>query len=177
MRCAGSTGRATWRCAGRSRPTAGEICTVDRTFSCRSVSQCVNALIVYPYERPQGLVVNEDDAVEIPEMFAGYVEEENPEIDRIMEQALQEVALPSGFNGYQSGDENYLFQQMCAIWYVLQQTGVSYSNATQIPGQAEDVRVQNVRFLVRLWPARRRTAWREPACWLRSTNGSICFRT
>ena len=102
-----------------------EICTVDRTFSCRSVSQCVNALIVYPYERPQGLVVNEDDAVEIPEMFAGYVEEENPEIDRIMEQALQEVALPSGFNGYQSGDENYLFQQMCAIWYVLQQTGVS----------------------------------------------------
>lgn len=123
-----------------------EICTVDRTFSCRSVSQCVNALIVYPYERPQGLVVNEDDAVEIPEMFTGYVEEENPEIDRIMEQALQEVALPSGFNGYQSGDENYLFQQMCAIWYVLQQTGVSYSNATQIPGQAEDVRVQNVRF-------------------------------
>ena len=54
--------------------------------------------------------------------------------------------MPSGFNGYQSGDENYLFQQMCAIWYVLQQTGVSYSNATQIPGQAEDVRVQNVRF-------------------------------
>jgi len=123
-----------------------EICTVNRTFSGRSVNQGVNALFLYPYERPQGLAVNEDGAIEIPEMFAGYVEEENPEIDRILEQALREVFLPSGFNDYQSGSEDYLLQQMCAVWYVLQQSGVSYSNATNIPGRSENVRVQNIRF-------------------------------
>lgn len=83
VRCVapGSTGTRNLAAALDDLADGREICTVDRTFSCRSVSQCVNALIVYPYERPQGLVVNEDDAVEIPEMFAGYVEEENPEID------------------------------------------------------------------------------------------------
>lgn len=123
-----------------------EVCSIDRTFSVRSVSQCVNALIIPPFERKQGLSVNADGAVEIGEMFAGYVEEESSAIDRILNLALQEVNLPGGFNGYQSGSEDYLLQQMCAVWYVLQQAKISYSNATDVPGQPDGVRVQNVRF-------------------------------
>ncbi len=123
-----------------------EICSIERTFSCRSISQCVNALKIAPYERPEGLNVNSDGAVEIPEMFAGYVEEENAAIDEIMNHALTDCELPLGFNGYLSQSEDYLFQQMCAIWYVLQQHGIHYSNATYIPGIAEGVKVQNVRF-------------------------------
>lgn len=122
-----------------------EICTVSRTFSCRSVSQCVYELVVFPYERPQGLPVTEDGTIRIPEMFAGYAEEENPAIDRIMDEAIRENLVPYGFDGYQMDSEDYLFQQMCAIWYVLQQRGIIYSNATQIPG-TDNVRAQNVRF-------------------------------
>lgn len=123
-----------------------EVCTIERTFSCRSISQCVNALLVSPSERPEGLMLNGDGAVEITEMFAGYVEEENSAIDGIMNQALKECYLPGGFVGYLSGDEGYLFQQMCAIWYVLQKSKIRYSNATDVPGHAWGVRVQNVRF-------------------------------
>ena len=123
-----------------------EVCTIERTFSCRSISQCVNALLVSPSERPEGLMLNGDGAVEITEMFAGYVEEENSAIDGIMNQALKECYLPLGFVGYLSGDEDYLFQQMCAIWYVLQKSKIRYSNATDVPGHAWGVRVQNVRF-------------------------------
>lgn len=122
-----------------------EVCTINRTFSCRSISQCVYSLLLLPYECPPGLHVNENGIVEMTEMFAGYVEEENPEIDRIMDQALREVDLPNGFDGYLSGEEGYLKQQMCAIWYVLQQRGITYSNAVNVPG-AGDVPVQNVRF-------------------------------
>lgn len=123
-----------------------EVCTIERTFSCRSISQCVNALMVAPSERTEDLMLNEDGAVEITEMFAGYVEEENAAIDGIMNQALKECYLPGGFDGYLSGSEDYLFQQMCAIWYVLQQSKIRYSNATEVPGHAWCVRVQNVRF-------------------------------
>lgn len=123
-----------------------EVCTIERTFSCRSVSQCVNAVMVTPSERIEGLMLNEDGAVEIPEMFAGYVEEENAAIDAILDHALKDCYLPGGFDGYLSGDEDYLLQQMCAIWYVLQQSKIRYSNATDVPGSATSVRVQNVRF-------------------------------
>lgn len=112
--------------------------------------------MVTPSEQIEGLVLNEDGAVEIPEMFAGYVEEENATIDAIMDHALKDCYLPGGFDGYLSGDEDYLLQQMCAIWYVLQQSKIRYSNATDVPGSAACVRVQNVRFFDQVLAASRK---------------------
>lgn len=119
----------------------------------------MNALIVYPYERPQGWSstrrcgrnsrdvrrLRQEKIRDRPDYGAG----------------ASEVALPSGFNGYQSGDENYLFQQMCAIWYVLQQTRSVTAMRPKFPVRRGGCQGAKRSFLVRLWPARRRTAWRN----------------
>ena len=158
IRCGCSPAWSEVRCVAPVRPDAqpgaalddlgrrqGD-CTVDRTFRAVRVSQCVNALIVYPYERPRRGWSSTRTMSRNSEMFAGYVEEENPEIEADYGAQASGGRLPSGFNGYQSGDEITCFSKdvrdlvrFAANWGQLQQCDPN-------SGQAEDVRVQNVRF-------------------------------
>lgn len=83
-------------------------------------------------------------------MFAAYVNEEHPLVDKVLKEAL-EGGIVSRFDGYQSGDPEQVYRQVFAIWNVLQRRGIRYS-AIQRTSSADDaVLSQHVRFLDESW--------------------------
>jgi hypothetical protein len=78
-------------------------------------------------------------------MFAAYVNENHPFSEEVRKAALQ-TRLIDSFDGYQGGPDGVL-PQVFAIWNVLQQRGVRYSNATTTSAESGDVFAQQVRFL------------------------------
>lgn len=105
--------------------------TYSYPFSFRSISEC-----------PFGLDLGDGEAFEIPAFFAGYVEEESELTDALMTKALRQNLLPM-FADYQA-DADFVNLQAWAIWYLLQQQGIKYSNSVIIPGIEY---AQNVRFI------------------------------
>ena len=78
-------------------------------------------------------------------VFAAYVNENHPWVDGILKDALK-TGLVSGFTGYQSGDPDEVLTQVFAIWKVLQDRGIKYSDiSTTTPSKY--VVSQTVRFL------------------------------
>lgn len=78
-------------------------------------------------------------------MYAAYVNEDHPWIDEILREAINTGAVPN-FTGYQSG-QDYVFQQVFAIWNVLQRRGFKYSSITTTSAISKRVYSQRVRFL------------------------------
>ena len=119
---------------------------VNLTFSCsidgkeietlrlsyRSVNECV-----YGYADSEGYS-------DLSYMFAAYVNEDHPDIDPFLQEALA-TGITNSFQGYQ-GNEESVGQQLWAIWYVLQQNGVKYSSITETSNTAQQVATQHVRF-------------------------------
>lgn len=79
-------------------------------------------------------------------MFAAYVNESHPWIDKVLKDAL-ESGVVSAFDGYQSGDRDQVLAQVYSIWNVLQKRGIKYSSITATPGGSKLVWSQHVRFL------------------------------
>ncbi len=78
-------------------------------------------------------------------LFAAYVNENHPEVDVILKEAL-ESGLVSGFTGYQSEDPKEVMMQVFAVWNALQRRGIKYSDvSTTTPSKF--VVCQTVRFL------------------------------
>lgn len=78
-------------------------------------------------------------------LFAAYVNENHPQVDRILKEALG-TGLVDSFTGYQSGDTEQVTLQVFAIWNALQRRGIQYSDvSTTTPSDA--VVGQSVRFL------------------------------
>ncbi|MCB1053642.1 MAG: hypothetical protein KDC71_23770, partial [Acidobacteria bacterium] len=80
-------------------------------------------------------------------LFAAYVNENHPGVQKILKQALEAEIVPN-FAGYLgNADAGAVIQQVFAIWNVLQRNGVKYSNITS--NESEDVTLfsQHVRFL------------------------------
>lgn len=78
-------------------------------------------------------------------LFAAYVNENHPHVDRILKDALG-THLVDSFTGYQSGDSGDVTLQVFAIWNALQRRGIQYSDvSTTTP--SDDVVGQSVRFL------------------------------
>ena len=90
-------------------------------------------------------VVDEEKATTIDFMFAAYVNEDHPWIQEILQDALRKDYVDS-FVGYQ-GDKNEVYQQVMAIWRVLQERGIRYSNSTTAASTSEGVVSQHVRLL------------------------------
>jgi len=65
-------------------------------------------------------------------MFASYVNEEHPEIDKILRQMLDTKMIDKVL-GYQRG-ENYADLQVAALWRVLHDRGFQYSSITDNSG-------------------------------------------
>ncbi len=80
-----------------------------------------------------------------PWMFAAYVNENHPYSEEIRKEALK-TGIVDSFSGYQVDEEGVLLQ-VFAIWNVLQQRGVRYSNVTTTSGKDENVFAQQVRFV------------------------------
>lgn len=87
----------------------------------------------------------EAESLDLSWMFAAYVNENHPWIDKILQEALQ-TGLVDSFTGYQSEDSEQVLTQVFAIWHVLQRKGIRYSDISTTPG-AKLVYCQTVRFL------------------------------
>ena len=78
-------------------------------------------------------------------MFAAYVNENHPLLDKILQEAL-ETKIVSGFR-VTPHEQDETVKQVFAIWSALQKRGLQYSSATTTPGSSETVLSQYVRFL------------------------------
>jgi hypothetical protein len=85
-------------------------------------------------------------SAEIGWMFAAYVNENHPFLDKILQEALGTKTV-NAFLGYQRNDPAEVARQVFAIWSALQKRGIQYSSTTTTPGGSEVVYSQYVRFL------------------------------
>ena len=86
-------------------------------------------------------------------MFAAYVDEEHPLVQKILGDALR-VSKLRRFDGYQSKDPEQVYRQVFAVWQVLAQRGIRYSSITRTSSSNKTVLSQYVRFLDESWDNR-----------------------
>ena len=78
-------------------------------------------------------------------LFAGYVNEDHPNIDGILSEILDQ-GIVNSFKGYQLGTEKSVTQQMQAIWYYALNRGIAYSSISCTSNPAANANVQHIRF-------------------------------
>src|SRR5229473_5997700 len=100
----------------------------------RSVNDC-----------PTRFLLRNGRSVDASWMVGAYVNEEHPWIDQLLREALNTGAIRL-FRGYQ-GPPAEVFQQVFAIWDVLQRRGFRYSNIVTTSSGSVAVDSQYVRFL------------------------------
>ena len=76
--------------------------------------------------------------------FAAYVNEDNPNIDVILREALN-TRIVNRFWGYQSKNSDVVDKQVYALWYVLQKRGFKYSSISNTSLSSNVVFSQRVR--------------------------------
>jgi hypothetical protein len=113
--------------------TATTIHSDTRRFDVRSVNDCL-----------LGITIG-DEFINTRFLFSAYVNENNPELDRILGHALSEGYVDS-FIGYQ-GTRGDVIRQAKAIYQSLQDLGFKYSSITGASGKSEKFPSQHVRFL------------------------------
>jgi hypothetical protein len=94
---------------------------------------------------PFGVTYDDDTYESLDFMFAAYVNEDHPQVDKILQTALRQTYVDS-FAGYQ-GEELGVYRQVLAIWRVLQERGIRYSSVTTTVADTEAVASQHVRLL------------------------------
>ena len=105
------------------------------TMTLRSVNDC-----------PYAVVRADGDVADISFMFAAYVNEEHPFVDKVLREALDGGVVDS-FTGYQSGDAAEVFRQVYALWHALSRRDVRYSNITVSAAESTTVYSQHVRLI------------------------------
>jgi hypothetical protein len=108
--------------------------TKQQTVEVRSLGDCPFAIkqkegAIYPMEW----------------MFAAYVDENSPIVDRVLQRALQLKLVPS-FTAYQ-GDAQSVYHQMFAVWDVLQRQGIKYSDITTPSVGSSAILSQHIRSI------------------------------
>ena len=79
-------------------------------------------------------------------MFAAYVDEDHPQVRRIVSEALKNGAVKR-FDGYQSRDSKQVMKQVYAVWRALRGRGIRYSSITRTGNGKSEVLSQHVRFI------------------------------
>lgn len=103
------------------------------TFSMRSINECLLGYL--------------DDKMKFHdtgELFAAYVNEDNPQIDEILREALN-ARIVNRFLGYQGKRQEVVDRQVYALWYVLQKRGFKYSSISNTSLSSNVVFTQRVR--------------------------------
>lgn len=83
-------------------------------------------------------------------MFAAYVDEDHPQVRRILSDALKTDTVKR-FDGYQSRDPKQVMKQVYAIWRALRSRGIRYSSITRTGNGKSEVLSQHVRFIDESW--------------------------
>ncbi len=114
------------------------------TLQVRSINDC-------PYGVANSEETVDDENIEggsadLGWMFAAYVNENHPYLDKILQEALA-TRMVDAFDGYQANDPADVFKQVFAIWTAVQKHGLKYSSVTEVPGGSSLVNSQFVRFL------------------------------
>jgi hypothetical protein len=114
------------------------------TVQIRSINDC-------PYGVANSEETVDDENVEngsadLGWMYAAYVNENHPQLDKILQEALG-TKIADAFDGYQANDPVDVLKQVFAIWTALQKHGIKYSSVTETPGGTHVVNSQFIRFL------------------------------
>lgn len=104
------------------------------TITVRSINDCLF-----------GVDEGEAQSSDYSWLFAAYVNENHPWVDRILKEAL-DTGIVSSFDGYQSEKPEDVLLQIFAIWNVMQRHGMKYSNATTTAAESDGVYSQSVRL-------------------------------
>ena len=113
------------------------------TLQVRSINDCPFAV-----SNAEETVEEEDapaGSTEMGWMFAAYVNENHPMLDKVLQEAL-ETKIVGGFRVTTHEHEETL-KQVFAVWSALQKRGIQYSSTTTTPGGSESVKSQYVRFV------------------------------
>jgi hypothetical protein len=84
-------------------------------------------------------------SAELGWMFAAYVNENHPMLDKVLQEAL-ETKIVSAFK-VTTHEHDETLRQVLALWSALQKRGLQYSSTTTTPGGSETVQSQFVRFV------------------------------
>lgn len=114
-----------------------ELGTHHRTMSMRSVGEC---LLGYYRTWPGGKRGYRNTGI----LFAAYVNEDNPQIDEILREALN-TRIIRRFLGYQTGTAASVDKQVYALWHVLQQRKFRYSSISNTSLSSNVIFSQRVR--------------------------------
>jgi hypothetical protein len=106
----------------------------SETLTLRSINDC-------PF-----MIVEEGDTVDVCFMFAAYVNEQHPFVDKILREALNTKIVDS-FTGYQSKDKAEVYRQVYALWHALSQRDLRYSDITTSSAESDTVNSQHVRLI------------------------------
>ncbi|MCK9160244.1 MAG: hypothetical protein M0P00_07130 [Bacteroidaceae bacterium] len=104
-----------------------------RTFSVRSINECL-----------LGYVTNGKIFHDTSIFFAAYVNEDNPNIDKILHEALN-TRIVNRFSGYQNLRSKSIDKQVFALWNVLQKRKFRYSSVSNTSLSSNIVFSQRVR--------------------------------
>lgn len=88
----------------------------------------------------------DDNYRDVSYVFAAYVNEQHPFVDKVLREAL-DLGIVDSFTGYQSKDPAEVYRQVYAIWDALSKRDVRYSNITASAAESEQVSSQNVRLI------------------------------
>lgn len=94
---------------------------------------------------PFGYVDEDGEYNALDALFAVYVNENHPEVDDILSEALRSGDTET-FAGYQ-GDQDDVVRELQAVWNALQRRGFAYSSITRPSADDNDVYVQHVRLI------------------------------
>jgi hypothetical protein len=104
------------------------------TITLRSVNDC-------PF-----YIYHGDERTDVSFVFAGYVNEQHPFVDKVLREALNSDIVDS-FTGYQSGDTNEVYRQVYALWNALGERDVRYSDITTSAAENAIISSQHVRLI------------------------------
>ena len=107
---------------------------VSKTLTLRSINDC-------PFT-----IVEDEESIDVSFMFAAYVNEQHPYVDKVLREALN-TGIVDSFTGYQSGDKAEVFRQAYALWHALSQRDLKYSSITTTSAESDSVNSQHVRLI------------------------------
>lgn len=119
---------------------------VEQIKAVRVRVRSINEVIYFVDSDPD----TQEDDLDLNWMFAAYVNEDSPLVDRILKEAL-DTGVVESFDGQQSEDSDQVMLQVFAIWHALRKRGIRYSNITANASNQENVYSQNVRFIEQSW--------------------------
>lgn len=79
-------------------------------------------------------------------MFAAYVNEQHPFVDKMLREAL-DTKIVDSFSGYQAKDKSEVYRQVYSLWHALSSRDVRYSSITNSVAESDTVGSQHIRLI------------------------------